>query len=58
MKKWGLEVRENKLDAKMEGCAKIRVAKNTMSENWYDAKFEVSKVCVCVCVCLCARVCV
>ena len=35
----GLEVRENKLDAKMEGCAKIRVAKNKMSENYYDAKF-------------------
>ena len=37
-------VRENKLAAKMEGCAKIRLAKNTMSENWYDAKFELSKV--------------
>ena len=28
----------------MEGCAKIRVAKNTMSENYNDAKFEVRKV--------------
>ena len=44
VKKIEFEVRENKLDAKMEGCGKFRVAKNTMCENWYDAKFEVSKV--------------
>ena len=32
------------MDAKLEGCAKIRLAKIGMSENWYDAKFELNKV--------------